>query len=351
MVRFQHFQTRHINIQVHLFLDPAVTGAQCFDLRIAECLLIHIVTGSHRRFAGHNLRNKFLLVLQRLVKVSVKSAFRHILVDLNLFVSVALADDTPISLCHIGRTPAHIQVMDSHKQVLAVGASPHLLRGAEQHPHLTRAHFSKEFFFLYLVVRIMNESNFFCRNAPCDQLCLDVVIDIKRTVIFWGAHIAEQELRQTAFLSFLPYPEHISHTGIELAVRIIWQERVHQTLVKPDFPAIRSNFEHIVLGRINLPAVDGSRPLRERRNHFFLNLRGLHHNRLKLCFRYRQIQLVTGFYIRDFFKKVHQFRQIEKFCKPGSCPVSGSFRSQFNRRSAFPEGGRPAVKVGESLLL
>ena len=106
----------------------------------------------------------------------------------------------------------------------------------------------------------MDKSNFFCRNAPCDQLRLDVVIDIKRTVIFWGAHITEQELRQTAFLSFLPYPEHISHTGIELAVRIIWQERVHQTLVKPDFPAIRSNFEHIVLGRINLPAVDSSRP-------------------------------------------------------------------------------------------
>ena len=260
MVRFQHFQTRHINIQVHLFLDPAVTGAQCFDLRIAECLLIHIVTGSHRRFAGHNLRNKFLLVLQRLVKVSVKSAFRHILVDLNLFVSVALADDAPISLCHIGRTPAHIQVMDSHKQVLAVGASPHLLRGAEQHPHLTRAHFSKEFFFLYLVVRVMDKSNFFCRNPPCNQLRLDVVIDIKRTVIFWGAHITEQELRQTAFLSFLPYPEHISHTGIELAVRIVRQKRIHQPLVKPDFSAIRSNFEHIVLGRINLPAVDGSRP-------------------------------------------------------------------------------------------
>ena len=106
----------------------------------------------------------------------------------------------------------------------------------------------------------MDKSNFFCRNAPCNQLRLDVVIDIKRTVIFWGAHITEQKLRQTAFLSFLPYPEHISHTGIELAVRIVRQKRIHQPLVKPDFSAIRSNFEHIVLGRINLPAVDSSRP-------------------------------------------------------------------------------------------
>ena len=127
MIRFQHFQPCNIYIQIHFLLDLRVSCTKCLDLRIGKCLLIHIITRTNRRFAGHDLTDKLLLILQCLIEVGIKGSFRHILINLYFFVSVSLTDDTTISLGHVRRPPAHIQMMHGHQPVLHVRACAHLL--------------------------------------------------------------------------------------------------------------------------------------------------------------------------------------------------------------------------------
>ena len=127
MVRLQYFQPCNIYIQVHFLLDLRVSCTKCLDFRIGKSLLIHIITGTYRRFAGHNLTDKLLLILQCLIEVSVKSSFRHILINLYFLVAVSLTDDTTISLGHVRRPPAHIQMMHGHQSVLHVRACAHFL--------------------------------------------------------------------------------------------------------------------------------------------------------------------------------------------------------------------------------
>ena len=127
MVCLQYFQPCNIHIQIHFLLNLRVSCTKCFDLRIGKSLLIYIITGTYRRFAGHDLADKLLLILQCLIEISVKGSFRHILINLHLFVSVSLTDDTTISLGHVRRPPAYIQMMHGHQSVLHVGACAHLL--------------------------------------------------------------------------------------------------------------------------------------------------------------------------------------------------------------------------------
>ena len=66
VVGFQNLQLGDLNVQVHLFLDERVSGTQCLDLRIGKRLLVHILAGANRGFAGHNLRDKSLFILKGL---------------------------------------------------------------------------------------------------------------------------------------------------------------------------------------------------------------------------------------------------------------------------------------------
>ena len=60
--------------------------------------------------------------------------------------------------------------------LLDVGARPHLLRGADQHPYLARTDFAEQFFFLGLCVSRMDVGYFFSRYALGDQLITQVII-------------------------------------------------------------------------------------------------------------------------------------------------------------------------------
>ena len=86
-------------------------------------------------------------------------------------------------------------------------------------------------------------------------------------------------------------------------------------------------------------------------HHSFLNLRRLHHHRLKFSLRHRQVKLVRSFDVSDFLEHIHEFRQVEELCKAGSSPVAGAFRGQFYTGRGLAKGGRPAIEVGQALLL
>ena len=101
MVCFQHFQPCHINIQIHLFFNQRIASTQSFDFSIRKSLLIHIITGTNRRFTGHNLTDKFLLIFQCLIQIGIKSTLCNILINLNLLIFVTLTNNTSVSLSHV----------------------------------------------------------------------------------------------------------------------------------------------------------------------------------------------------------------------------------------------------------
>ena len=67
----------------------------------------------------------------------------------------------------------------------------------------------------------MDKGNFFSWHTVSNQLSFDIIIDIEGSIIFWCAEVAEHQLGQFVSLTVLPDTQDISHTGIELAVRVI----------------------------------------------------------------------------------------------------------------------------------
>lgn len=94
VVGFEHLQLCHLNVQVHLLLDTRIAGCQHLYFCIGQCSGIHIFNRPGRGFAGHDLADKFLLVLHQSPVIGIKGTFGHIAVDLHLFIQVAPAHDT-----------------------------------------------------------------------------------------------------------------------------------------------------------------------------------------------------------------------------------------------------------------
>ena len=88
----------------------------------------------------------------------------------------------------------------------------------------------------------MDKCDFFLRYTGLDKFGADVLIDIKGSIVFRCAEVAEQQLGQLVRLSFFINTKHIPHTGIELTVGVIRQERIHQPLIQPQLSAIRCDF-------------------------------------------------------------------------------------------------------------
>ena len=118
--QFLHFIFKH-----ELFLDTLVTRTECLDLGISECLLVHIFAFSRRSLTCHDLRDKFLLVLQSLIGICVECAFGDIAEDLHLLVFIALTDNSSGALFQISRSPRNIEVMDCNQLLLDIRTRTH----------------------------------------------------------------------------------------------------------------------------------------------------------------------------------------------------------------------------------
>ena len=126
MFRSEYPQFLHFIFKHQLFLDTLIACAECLDLGICECLLVHIFALSRRSFACHDLRDKFLLVLQSLVAVCIERTFGDIAEDLNILILVALSDDSSGALFQISRSPRNIEVMDCDQLLLDIRTRTHL---------------------------------------------------------------------------------------------------------------------------------------------------------------------------------------------------------------------------------
>ena len=110
----------------------------------------------------------------------------------------------------------------------------------------------------------MDERDLLLRHAAGDQLLLEVIVDVEALVLSGGREVAEDKLRQPLFLCVIPDFIDVLHAGVDLAARLVGQQRVDQPLVQPDLPPVRGDLEHVVLRRLHLLVVNLACPFGER---------------------------------------------------------------------------------------
>ena len=308
MVGFQQFQLGHLNVKIHLFLDHGVAAGQCLDLGIRKRLLIHIFGGADRRFAGHDLADKFLLALHKLVKVGVEGALGDIAVNVHLRVFVALPDDAPLPLLKVGRTPRAVKVVQGDELLLAVGASAHALGAAQQDTHLTASHFSEQVFLLYLALGVVDEGDLVFGNTQFQQLRANIIINAEGAVILWGGEVAKNHLRGALVSGTPPDLKHIFRALGGFAVGVAGEHGVDQSLIQRQLAAIVGNHQHIVHAAVHHSVTDFFGALRQRRHDLFLILGGFQGDVVVTRLRHGQLEHIRRLDVRHIFENAHQLR-------------------------------------------
>ena len=129
MVCFGKFQLADIHIHLHLFLDVGISGCKRLYLCIGQCRLVHIFTGSDRRFARHDLAYEFLFVLNDLPGICVKrtlcNVFEYLYRHIFILKQISLPDNTSFPLFDIRRSPRTVQMMQCDQSVLHIGTGTH----------------------------------------------------------------------------------------------------------------------------------------------------------------------------------------------------------------------------------
>ena len=166
----EHIQPCHLHIQIAFFDDKWVAGGQRLDLRIAQGGFVHIIRHADRGFAGHDLSNKFLLVLDELIQISIKCSLGYIAEDLHLLIFVTLTDNSSKPLLKVAGPPGAIQIMQGNQSILDVGSGTHFLCASHENAHLTGSYLRKKLFLFCFRVRCVDKSNLILRDACVQQL-------------------------------------------------------------------------------------------------------------------------------------------------------------------------------------
>ena len=183
VVGLEKLQAGNINVQIHLFLNVRITGAQGFDFSIGQSGFINILCGANRALGGHDLADELLLALHKLIEVAVEGVLGHIGVDIHLRILVALPDDAAFPLLQIRRTPGTIQMMECHQLSLDIRACSHFLRRTKEHPDLSGADLAEEFLLLGLSFCRVDIGDLFSGDSFLNELFSEIVIYIELAVV------------------------------------------------------------------------------------------------------------------------------------------------------------------------
>ena len=345
MVGFQQLQLGHLNVQVHFFFNHGVAAGQRLDLGIRKRLLIHIFGGADRRFAGHDLADKFLLALHKLVKVGVEGALGDIAVNIYFGVFVALANDAALPLLKVGRTPWAVEMVQGDEFLLTVGASAHALGAAQQDTHLTAPYFAKQIFLLHLAFGVVNVGDLVFGNTQFQQLRANIIINAEGAVILRGGQVAKNHLRGVLVCGALPDLKHIFRALGGFAVGGAGEHWVDQPLIQRQLAAIVGDEQHIVHTAVHLAVADFFSTLRQRRHDLFLILRWFQGDVVVMRLRHGELEHIRRLDVRHIFEYAHQLWQVIKLGKAGLGPVAGSLRGQFDGGDSLAVVRRPAIEV------
>ena len=254
-------------------------------------------------------------------------------------------------MLQVGGTPRAVQIVRGHNARLDVRPRAHFLGRAKQDANLTAPHLCEQFRFLGFRVGVVNERDFLFRDAPCNQLAFNIVIDVELAVVVGRREVAEHQLRSENGRAVPPDVEHILHAGVDFAVRVIRQERIHQTLVKRQFSPVPGYSQHIVRSGVNVAGSDGVGASAQILNHFPLELAGFRLNHNVFGFRDGQFQHIRSLDVGGFLPYADKFRQIIEAGEARLGAESAPFRLQFHRRDLLSEVSRPVIEMLVSVTL
>ena len=165
--------------------------------------------------------------------------------------------------------------MQSNQAVLYVSARTEFRSGTHQDPHLTGTDFGKQFFLSGFCICFVDKGNLFFRNAFCNQLFTNVIVNVKASVSLGGGKVTETKLRRAVCFCILPDSKHVLDTPVYFALRIVRQNRIDQPLIQSTFPTVVRDLEHVILRRLNLTGTHGFCAVRKRRDELLLFFTGL----------------------------------------------------------------------------
>ena len=213
VVGLEKLQAGNINVQIHLFLNVRITGAQGFDFSIGQSGFVNILRRTNRALGGHDLADELLLALHKLIEVAVEGVLCHVGVDIHFRILVALPDDTAFPLLQIGRTPGTIQMMECHQLGLNIRACAHFLCGTKEHSDLAGPNLAKQLLLLGLSFCRVDIGDLFSGDSFLNEFLSEIVIYIELAVVVRRGQIAEDHLCGSALRCALPNIEDIIGAG------------------------------------------------------------------------------------------------------------------------------------------
>src|SRR5262249_5594371 len=136
--------------------------------------------------------------------------------------------------------------MKCDKPFLDVGARPHLLRAAKQHPHLTATYLLKKCLFLGIGVGVTDKSDLLAGDAGSDKLVGDLFVcrvSPRRGV---NAHAAENHLSTTICLGPRPDSVDLLHKGIYFRAGKIGDRFCEHPSSGGELSSVSGDYERVV---------------------------------------------------------------------------------------------------------
>ena len=260
------FQLLDISVELHLLHNQRGAGSQCFNLCGGESDFTGILSLTAHILAVHNLVDEVLLPLQDIPQAGVKAALGNVGEVLHLVVDVPLAVSSAVALLHVAGSPRCVQMVNGNDALLSVHTHAHLTGGADQHPDLALVHIGKEFLFLCVRVRFMDEGDLLCRDAALHQTSLDIIVELcalhigfqflslssSLALALRGRHITEDDLGALDGFALPVDLQHVVCTAENLAALLIRQARVDHALGVGNLSPIAGDFQHVVNGGVHI---------------------------------------------------------------------------------------------------
>ena len=242
-------------LQLRLLKQVIVAGEDGHILgEVHAVLLVHraFIDDTRAKAVGLQLGDEELFVLQQVELIAVKGTLHSIDDDIHVVVRVELGNliartsGTTVTLFQIGRSPGDVDMMDGHGPFLGIYTRTKGRGGAEQDADGSLIHGFYELLALLLVLRLLNETDLFGRDAVVvDQLVLDLLEDVPLAGLV-GREVTEDKLRTLLVVILLIVLRHQPCTVAGLVLGVITEEfRVHQSHIERSFSTGIGGDEHL----------------------------------------------------------------------------------------------------------
>ena len=201
-------------------------------------------------------------------------------------------------------------MVQGNEPLLDVSARAHFLGTANQHAHLTGAHFAEQLLLLRLGLGVVDVGDFAGGDAHGKQLVSERVIDVELAVVLGRGQVAKHHLRGVVRCRALPDGIDVLRAGIDFSGFTGGEHGIHHALVQRQLAPIVGDSQHVVHSGVHHLVADFFGALGQRRHHLPLVLRGFEHDIVVVGLGDRQMQHIRRLDVRHFLEHGHELREI-----------------------------------------